>query len=175
MIGGARGYSQFRRVHEQIADYEYVELDVNSTEELEAALRDTRISGYNIANPFKVDVISYLDEISDDTLRAGASDVVMRLPDGRLKGFNTEMAAFRYMVEGDVEGKKCLILGSGGAATAAARTLKDMGAASIVIVSRDPVSAADKIIPHYEGGLPAETGSHHSGAEPGSTARLGDL
>ena len=175
LIGGARGYSQFRRVHEQIADYEYVELDVNSTEELEAALRDTRISGYNIANPFKVDVISYLDEISDDTLRAGAADVVMRLPDGRLKGFNTEMAAFRYMVEGDVEGKKCLILGSGGAATAAARTLKDMGAASIVIVSRDPVSAADKIIPHYEGGLPAGTGSHHSGAEPGSTARLGDL
>ena len=120
LIGGNRGYSQFRRVHEQIADYEYVELDVNDTADLEKALKDTRFSGYNIANPFKVDVISYLDEISDDTRRAGAADVVMRLPDGRLRGYNTEMAAFRYMVEGDVEGKKCLILGSGGTATAAA-------------------------------------------------------
>ena len=150
LIGGNRGYSQFRRVHEQIADYEYVELDVNDTADLEKALKDTRFSGYNIANPFKVDVISYLDEISDDTRRAGAADVVMRLPDGRLRGYNTEMAAFRYMVEGDVEGKKCLILGSGGTATAAARTLRDMGASSIVIVSRDPEAAAEKLIPYYE-------------------------
>ena len=150
LIGGNRGYSQFRRVHEQIADYEYVELDVNDTADLEKALKDTRFSGYNIANPFKVDVISYLDEISDDTRRAGAADVVMRLPDGRLRGYNTEMAAFRYMVEGDVEGKKCLILGSGGTATAAAWTLRDMGASSIVIVSRDPEAAAEKLIPYYE-------------------------
>ena len=150
LIGGNRGYSQFRRVHEQIADYEYVELDVNDTADLEKALKDTRFSGYNIANPFKVDVISYLDEISDDTRRAGAADVVMRLPDGRLRGYNTEMAAFRYMVEGDVEGKKCLILGSGGTATAAAWTLRDMGASSIVIVSRDPEAAVEKLIPYYE-------------------------
>ena len=52
LIGGTRGYNQFRRVHEQIADYEYVELDVNDSVELEKALKDTRYSGYNIANPF---------------------------------------------------------------------------------------------------------------------------
>ena len=147
LIGGTRGYNQFRRVHEQIADYEYVELDVNDSSELENALKDTRYSGYNIANPFKVEVIQYLDEISDDSKRAGAVDVVMRMPDGRLRGFNTEMAALRYMVEGYVEDKKCMILGSGGAATAAARTLTDLGASDIVIVSRDPEAAACKQIP----------------------------
>lgn len=152
LVGGTRGYNQFRRVHEQIADYEYVELDVNDSAELEGALKDTRYSGYNIANPFKVDVIQYLDEISDDSRRAGAVDVVMRMPDGRLKGYNTEMAAFRYMVEGYVEDKKCMILGSGGAATAAARTLKNLGAADIIIVSRDPAAASDKLIPDPDGG-----------------------
>ena len=104
LIGGSRGYNQFRRVHEQIADYEYTELDVNSSEDLEKALRDTRFSGYNIANPYKVEVIDYLDEISDDSKRAGAVDVVMRMPDGKLRGFNTEMAGFRYMVEDFTEG-----------------------------------------------------------------------
>lgn len=151
LIGGTRGYNQFRRVHEQIADYEYVELDVNDSAELERALKDTRYSGYNIANPYKVEVIQYLDEISDDSKRAGAVDVVMRMPDGRLRGFNTEMAAFRYMVEGYVEDRKCLIFGSGGAATASARTLKDLGASDIVIVSRDPEEAAAKLIPDPDG------------------------
>ena len=169
LIGGNRGYSQFRRVHDLIADYEYTELDVNSTGALAAGLKDTRLSGYNIANPVKVDVISYLDEISTDARRAGAADVVMRMPDGRLKGFNTEMAAFAYMVEGDVEGKKCLILGSGGTATAAARTLKDMGAAGIVIVSRDPDSARERMIPHYQ-----EHSDGTASADSGK-ARLGDL
>lgn len=149
LIGGTRGYNQFRRVHEQIADYEYTELDVNTEEELAIALRDTRYSGFNIANPFKVDVIKYLDEISDDSKRAGAVDVVMRMPDGRLKGFNTEMAAFRYLTEDFAAGKKCLLLGSGGAATAAARTLRDIGASRIVIVSRDPEAAAEKLIPYF--------------------------
>ena len=151
LIGGTRGYNQFRRVHEQIADYEYVELDVNDSAELERALKDTRYSGYNIAHPYKVEVIQYLDEISDDSRRAGAVDVVMRLPDGRLRGFNTEMAAFRYMVEGYVEDRKCLIFGSGGAATASARTLKDLGASDIVIVSRDPEEAAAKLLPDPDG------------------------
>ena len=167
LIGGTRGYSQFRRVHEQIADYEYTELDVNSEEELAAALRDTRFSGFNIANPFKVDVIKYLDEISDDSKRAGAVDVVMRMPDGRLRGFNTEMAAFRYLTEDFAAGKKCLILGSGGAATAAARTLRDIGASSIIIVSRDPEASAEKLIPYFgDEGVP-EAGENQ--------ARLADL
>lgn len=150
LIGGSKGFNQFRRIHEQIADYEYHELDVNNASELEAALKDTRYSGYNVANPYKVEIISYLDEISEDAKRAGAVDVVMRMPDGSLKGFNTEMAGFRYMVEGSVEERKCLILGSGGAAVSAARTLSDMGAAKIVIVSRDPEAAAERLGGKYD-------------------------
>ena len=164
LIGSNPGYNQFRRVYDQIADFEYKELEVHNSDELKAALNDTQYSGYNIGNPFKVEVLDYLDEITYDTQRAGAADVVMRLPDGRLKGYNTELAAFSYMLEGSVEGRKCLVLGSGGAATAAARTLKDMGAASITIVSRDPAAAADKMIPYCDDGIQSE-----------ERIRLGDL
>ncbi len=145
LIGGSTGFNQFRRIHEQIADYEYFELDVSDESGLEGALHDTSYSGFNIANPYKVSIMKYLDEISEDAEHAGAVDVVMRLPDGRLKGFNTEMAAFRYMVEGSVEGRKCLILGSGGAAASAARVLSDMGAGNIVIASRDPAAAETRL------------------------------
>lgn len=145
LIGGSPGYNQFRRVHEQIADYEYVELDVNDGDQLEAALQDARICGYNIANPFKAEVMQYLDELSDDAKLAGSADVVMRLPDGRLRGFNTEMAAFAYMVEDFAEGRKCVLLGSGAAAAAAAVALRRLGASSIVIISRDPAEAKTRL------------------------------
>lgn len=150
LIGGSRGYNQFRRVHEQIADYEYIELDVSDASELGIALRDAKISGYNIANPYKVEVMRFMDEVSDDAVRAGAVDVVMRLPDGKLKGFNTEMAAFTYMVEDFARGKKCVLLGSGGTATAAARALADLGASKIVIVSRDPAKAKMRLGNEFE-------------------------
>ena len=167
LIGGNRGYSLFRRVHEQIADYDYSEPEVRNESELEAVLRDERYDGFNIANPFKVEVIRYLDEISDDARRAGAVDVVARLSDGRLKGYNTELKAFANMIEGRAEGKKCLILGSGGTATAAAYKLREMGASDIVIVSRDPDEAADKMIPYLD-----EEGT---GGTDLSLRRLGDL
>lgn len=150
-IGGNHGYSQLRRIHNEIADYEYDELDVASYGDLEAVIRDTRYSGFNISNPYRYEVMKYLDEISEDARKAGAVDVVRRLPDGRLAGYNTDMYAFRYLVEGSVEGKKCIILGTGGAATAAARALREMGASGIVLVSRFPEMTSQRLVISSEG------------------------
>ena len=146
-IGGNHGYSQLRRIHNEIAGYEYDELDVPENGDLGSLLADTRYTGFNISNPYRYEVLNHLDEISDDARKSGAVDVVRRLPDGRLAGFNTYMYSFRYMVEGFVEDKKCVILGTGGAATSAARALKELGAREIVLVSRDPAAAAEKTVP----------------------------
>ena len=150
-IGASHGYSQLRRIHNEIADYEYDELDVTSERDLAALMADTRYSGFNISNPYRYEVMKHLDEISEDARKAGAVDVVRRLPDGRLMGYNTDMAAFRYLVEGSVEGKKCVILGTGGAATAAARALRDMGVSDIVLVSRFPEMTSRRLVPSADG------------------------
>lgn len=147
LIGRDHGHSQFRRIHNEIADYEYDELDVQEEGSLEEILRDTRYSGFNISGPYKYEVLKYLDEISYDARRAGAADVVRRLPDGKLAGYNTDMYGFRYLVEDSVKDKKCIILGTGGTATAAARALRELGSREVVLVSRDPESAAEKIVP----------------------------
>ncbi len=151
-IGGNHGYSQLRRIHNEVADYEYDELIVSGSEGLGAVLADTRYDGFNIANPYRYEVLQYLDELSDDARKAGAVDVVRRLPDGRLAGYNTDMYGFRYLAEGYVEGKKCVILGTGGAATAAARALSEMGAAEIVLVSRFPEMTSQRPVPAPDGG-----------------------
>ena len=178
LIGRDHGHSQFRRIHNEIADYEYDELDVQEEGSLEEILRDTRYSGFNISGPYKYEVLKYLDEISYDARRAGAADVVRRLPDGKLAGYNTDMYGFRYLVEDSVKDKKCIILGTGGTATAAARALRELGSREVVLVSRDPESAAEKIVPFIreddQTTLENRTGSD---AETADTAgvRLGDI
>lgn len=150
-IGGNHGYSQLRRIHNEIADYEYDELDVTPEGGLEAIFADTRYSGFNISNPYRYEVLKYLDEISEDARKAGAVDVVRRLPDGRLAGYNTDMYGFRYLAEGSVEGRKCIILGTGGAATSTARALREMGASRIVLISRFPEMTSKRPVPSTDG------------------------
>ena len=52
-IGGNHGYSQLRRIHNEIADYEYDELDVPENGDLGSLLADTRYTGFNISNPYR--------------------------------------------------------------------------------------------------------------------------
>ena len=152
-IGGNQGYSQMRRIHNEIADYEYDELEMTTELGLKELLSDTRYDGFNISYPYKYEVLQYLDEISDDARKAGAVDVVRRLPDGRLAGYNTDMYGFRYLIEDDAVGRKCLIIGTGGAATSAAGALKELGASSVVLISRFPEMTSQRLVPSCDGGV----------------------
>ena len=46
--------------------------------------------GFNITNPYKEAIIEHLDELSEEAEAIGAVNTVRRLPDGRLKGYNTD-------------------------------------------------------------------------------------
>ena len=136
--------TQAKRVHAELGDYEYMLLEIENEEEMLRYFEDERIDGFNITHPYRTAVIKYLDELSEDAERTQCVNAVKRLPDGKLRGYNTDMAGFRYLVRDSVEGKNCLILGTGGAARTAAAVLEDMGAADIVMISRDPEAAAKK-------------------------------
>ena len=63
----------------------------------------------------------------------------MRLPGGGLLGDNTDYAGFAWMIERaglSVAGKKCLVLGSGGASLTVRAVLRDLGAGEVTVVSR---------------------------------------
>ncbi len=138
LIGRSLAYSQSARIHSIIGDYEYVHVEVEDASNLESVLANAEFDGFNVTTPYKEAVIPYLDELSSKARRIGAVNTIKRLPDGRLKGYNTDIVGFRYMVMGKVEGKKCVILGSGGAARSCAECLADLGAEKIVVVSRNP-------------------------------------
>lgn len=162
LIGKDLKHSQASRVHALIGDYGYTLLETGSEQELAENLRDLRYDGFNISHPYRNTVIGYLDELSEESERTQSVNVVKRLPDGRLKGFNTDMSGFSYLVNDSVEGRHCLVLGTGGASRSVAAVLTDLGASSVVMVSRDPeaaqarlgagytVTGYDRLYPYYD-------------------------
>ena len=144
LLGRNIQHSQLKRVHAELGDYEYVLIEIDRPEEMKTYFDDDRFDGFNIAHPYSSAVIGYLDELSEDAERTQSVNLVKRLSDGRLRGYNTDMTGFRYLVRDSVEGKCCLVLGTGGGARSAAAVLDDLGASETVMVSRDPGAAVKK-------------------------------
>lgn len=101
-------------------DYVYLALRVKS-EDLEKAILGIRalgIRGLNVTMPHKISVMRFLDKIDEAAQKIGAVNTIVN-ENGILIGFNTDgLSALRALKEADVEieNKKVIILGAGGAA-----------------------------------------------------------
>lgn len=136
LLGRTLGHSYSPQIHGLLADYEY-RLYEKEPSELEAFLRDGDFSGLNVTIPYKQAVIPYLDELTPIAAQLGAVNTIVRR-DGKLVGHNTDYAGFLAMVKKSglsPAGKKCVILGSGGASRVAQAVLKMLGA-EVIVISR---------------------------------------
>jgi shikimate dehydrogenase len=120
-------------------DWSYELLDV-PREELRgavASLRAPDVAGANVTIPYKQDVMNQLDVIAPEALRARAVNTIVN-EDGRLGGYNTDIAAIRGAVEQvgiEPDSANAVILGAGGAARATAVALEG---AHLTFVARKP-------------------------------------
>ena len=82
--------------------------------------------------------------MDDLSTRIGACNTIVRGPDGRLFGFNTDVSAIIGPLERrlSLKGARVLVLGAGGAARAAVFGLKEKGA-EVHILNRTPESAKE--------------------------------
>ena len=138
LLGKKLGHSHSPRIHRLLGGYEYG-LFERTEDQLEDFFREGFFQGINVTIPYKKTVIKYCAEISDRAKACGSVNTIVRRADGSLYGDNTDYAGFRALAENSgipVRGKKALVLGSGGASGTAACVLRDMGAGSVVIISR---------------------------------------
>lgn len=80
-------------------------------------LQDQGYSGFNMTYPFKQAVVSLLDELDETAVSVGAVNTVS-IRNGKLYGFNTDMAGFRDSVAEGLPGValgNVVQLGAGGA------------------------------------------------------------
>ncbi len=103
-------------------------------------LRGSGILGANVTVPHKEAVIPLIDDVDEAAKTIGAVNCIVRLQEGRLKGYNTDKDGFlRSLREAGFEpaGQRAVILGAGGAARAVVAGLVDSGTASLTVVNRD--------------------------------------
>ena len=135
LLGRKLGHSYSPQIHAHLGSYRYA-LFEKEPEALEDFLKSGDFTGLNVTIPYKKDVIPYLDELSPAARRLGAVNTIVRRPDGRLVGHNTDYFGFQWLVKKSglaVAGKKVLVLGSGGASNTAVAVLWELGADVVVI------------------------------------------
>lgn len=141
LLGERLGHSYSPLIHQELAQGRYTyELYERAPHELEAFLRGDEWDALNVTIPYKRAVMPYLDVISSEAQRIGAVNTITRLPDGRLMGHNTDYYGFVTTLTAsgcEIQGKKALVLGNGGAAATAVTALADLGATVIVLARSD--------------------------------------
>jgi shikimate dehydrogenase len=106
-----------------------------------ASLRSSGMLGANITIPYKEDVMQMVDECDPFAARIGAINTIVNR-DGRLYGYNTDAPGFiTALIECgadpfDCAGRKVVILGTGGAARAAAVGLLEKGIGEVLLLGR---------------------------------------
>lgn len=139
LIGKTLGHSYSPQIHAEFADYEY-KLYEMPEEEVGTFLKTADYTALNVTIPYKKTVMPFLDEISDEAIRIGSVNTVTRTKDGGLRGDNTDYYGFSYMLDYagiDVEGKKVLVIGDGGASMTARTVAADRKAREIVIITEE--------------------------------------
>lgn len=138
LLGGKLGHSRSPEIHRALGTYEY-RLYEKSAGEVEDFLRHGGWDVLNVTVPYKKTAFALCDEVTGTARRLGNVNVVVKRLDGTIWGDNTDAHGFAALVAStgvDVKGLKCAVLGAGGAGTTAGAVLGEMGAKSVVTVSR---------------------------------------
>lgn len=124
----------------------YSNFEMVSISVLSDILKDPELEGLNVTIPYKEQVIPFLynkDQVVEET---GACNCI-RIEQGKLYGYNTDVTGFEESVSEKLTGKdkRALILGTGGSSKAVAWVLNKKGI-SFLFVSRNKSAAAHQIV-----------------------------
>jgi len=124
----------FRR---EIVNAVLLPLKPRSLDDLLTVIRELPLAGVAVTMPLKQEVLPHLANMDPLTARIGACNTLRTGADGKLYGFNTDVAGVVRPLEKRLrlKGARIAILGAGGAARAAAFGLVEQGA-EVFIVNR---------------------------------------
>lgn len=159
LLGRKLGHSYSPQIHSMLSDYEYL-LYEKEPEELEKFLKGGEFDGLNVTIPYKKSVIPYCAELSEIAEAIGSVNTIIRRPDGSLYGDNTDAFGFECLVRKcgiSVDGKKALVLGSGGASVTVCAVLKKLDAREVIVISRKGENNYDNISNHADADIIVNT------------------
>lgn len=144
LIGHPLKHSMSRHLFNEKFEYEgldcvYQHFDLKSLDELREVMEKyPDLCGFNVTIPYKEAIIPILNEMDSVAKEVGAVNVV-KITNGKLKGYNTDVYGFEQLLNRAINGKEtdhALVLGTGGASKAVQYVLKKKGI-PYSMVSRD--------------------------------------
>ncbi|GAE27092.1 shikimate 5-dehydrogenase I alpha [Halalkalibacter wakoensis JCM 9140] len=146
LLGHPVGHSMSPNIHNDAfghigidATYHAFDVDPNFIKDAIAGLKALQISGCNVTVPHKIAVMEYLDEIDEEARLIGAVNTIVNV-NGRLVGYNTDGRGFVESLEEeaqiDLQTKRFLIIGAGGAARGIVTSLLRKGIGHLTITNR---------------------------------------
>ncbi len=113
----------------------YLALQTTKTSDLIKLVHEIPLQGLSITMPLKQSIMEHLENTDPLSSRIGACNTVLRAQDGKLYGFNTDVAGILGPLEKrlPLANAKVLVLGAGGAARAAVFGLREKGAEVFIL------------------------------------------
>lgn len=117
--------------------------------------------GLNVTVPHKEIAMRFADELSPRAKLAGAVNTLIKLPDGRIRGDNTDGAGLMTDLQRigcSITGKRVIILGAGGATRGILGPLREAHPALLIVANRSAERARE---------LAGEAGCGYADLAPG--------
>ncbi len=159
LLGEKLSHSYSPQIHTYLGDYAY-DLFEKENAAVAAFMTEKPFDAINVTIPYKKTVVPFMDTLSETAQRLGSVNTVVKGEDGRLFGHNTDYYGFSYMLDKSgisPEGKKVLVLGSGGASVTVCAVLRDRGAASVTVISRSGPDNYENLYRHHDAELIVNT------------------
>jgi shikimate dehydrogenase len=156
------------RLHYQLIDLQRRGAGVEALPTLVAAARLIGFAGFNVTFPCKQAIVPLLDGLSDEAKRMGAVNTVVQREGGELIGHNTDGSGwawgFRRALP-DADLSRVVLLGAGGAGSAIAHAVMELGVGCLEVFDTQPLRADE---------LVAQLDRHHGAGRARRAADLGD-
>lgn len=145
LIGEKLSHSKSPEIHRLILnemniDGDYFLFEIKE-KDLKKAIEGFKVLGFkgiNVTIPHKIKIMELLDDISEEAINIGSINTI-KFDNDKSIGINTDYFGFYELIKKNqivVEGRRAVVLGTGGAAKTVIKCLKDLGAGEIVVVSR---------------------------------------
>lgn len=158
LIGEKLGHTYSPQIHDEIlknididGHFGILEVRKKLLKDVIPGLKALNYKGITVTIPYKMDIIQFLDNISDEARKIGAVNVV-NLKDGEAIGYNTDYYGFGMSLKNygiDIVDEEAIVLGTGGASRAVVQYLIDNGIRKITFVSTN-IAAAKTKYPQYD-------------------------
>ena len=126
----SKRYFEEKFQKENISGFEYHLFELPSIEHFPQLFdKHPNLEGINVTIPYKLEIKPFLQEFDHSAQKVGAVNVVKKLKNGTLKGYNSDYYGFKKSLEqfiGTANIQKALVLGTGGASQAVIEALKDL-------------------------------------------------